>query len=275
MEKMNYTIPLPSGMKFDFEKVRASLLDPEASLRNKIETYNSTPGHLKGYDCPKCKNRGDIMVLTEDKRMEIRPCSCCHIRKAISCMEASGLDGDLKKYRFEGFIVTESWQQQMLDLAKRYAEKPERWVLFSGQSGCGKTYLCTCIAKAILYQEKPLQYLSWVRELRDLKNYENYKQRDEKLERFQNVEYLYIDDFLKVPGGMKPNAAELQIAFTLIDSRYRRKKPTILSTELEPGEITALDEALGSRIMEMVGDRNVVVKRQKGRNYRLKALRDG
>ena len=275
MERLTFTIPVPWEMKSDSFKVPFPLPDPLTYLKGKADAYNSGEGKLQGYDCPKCKNKGNIMVVTEDGRTVVRECSCSHIRRAIRYMEESGLDGDLKKYRFEGFEVTQPWQQKMLDLAKAYAEKPEGWVLFSGQSGCGKTYLCTCIAKAILYQEKPLQYLSWVRELRDLKNYENYKQRDEKLERFQNVEYLYIDDFLKVPGGMKPNAAELQIAFTLIDSRYRRKKPTILSTELEPGEITALDEALGSRILEMVGDRNVVVKRQKGRNYRLKALRDG
>lgn len=260
MERVNFQIPSPWDMKYD----------EAAHIRCKIETYNSTVGDLKGYDCPRCKNRGSIMVLTEDGRTAVRECSCSHIRKAIRYMEESGLDGDLKKYRFEGFEVTEDWQQKMLDLAKKYAEKQERWVLFSGQSGCGKTYLCTCIAKAILYGEKPLQYMSWVQELPDLKNYGDYEKRDKKLALFRDAKYLYIDDFLKVPRGLKPSQTELQIALSILDSRYRRKLPTILSTELTPKEILQLDEALGSRIMELTEGQNVVVRRQEGRNYRLK-----
>ena len=240
--------------------------DPHALLLSKVETLNNLRGDLKGYDCPLCKNRGYISRISQEETLVTVPCSCQYYRRCLQKMQRSGLQGDLKSYRLEGFSAEEDWQKAMLQGAKDYLADPGGWLLFSGQSGCGKTYLCICIARQLLLRGKQLLYMSWTEEIQTLKSFEDREQRDRKLEELKNAEYLYIDDLLKSPGT--PSRGDLAAAIRLLGSRYNSRKPTILSTELLPEELMELDEALGGRILEL--SRTVVIKRDIRRNYRLK-----
>ena len=76
---------------------------------------------------------------------------------------------------------------------------------------------------------------------------------------------LYIDDFLK--GRITD--ADINLAFELINARYNRRETaiTIISSELDLGTVTKLDEALGGRIYERARNYSC---RTGGENWRFK-----
>ena len=259
-----------------------ALRDAEA---RKIERYNAEPGHLNetdGYDCPKCKNRGSIGFL-DIEGDTIHPrypeFSCMAIRRSILRMKASGLENSIKDYTFKRFNVREPWQQKMVDMARRYlAEgvKDGRWLFIGGQPGCGKTHVCTAVAGKLLY-EKPLLYVVWPQISKKLKaimyEAEEYEREIGKVE---TTDVLYIDDLFKPVIGddgqkMRPTAADVKMAFEIINYRYINKLPTIISCEWQIGELADIDEATGSRISERSRDYCMAIGRDKARNYRLSA----
>ena len=73
MEKLNLN---PFGMS-------EQSFDPLAFAKMKANTINDTPGNLTGYDCPRCKNRGNIAIPKEDGEISIRECDCMRIRRCV------------------------------------------------------------------------------------------------------------------------------------------------------------------------------------------------
>ena len=62
------------------------------------------------------------------------------------------------------------------------------------------------------------------------------------------------------------------LAFEIINYRYINHLPTIVSTEKTPQELVAIDEATGSRIIELAGGNVFSVARDPKRNYRLRGV---
>ena len=58
---------------------------------------------------------------------------------------------------------------------------------------------------------------------------------------------LFLDDFLK--GN--PSDADLKYIYKVINTRYLKQMPVIISTEKSINEIINWDEAVGSRLIEM------------------------
>lgn len=85
----------------------------------------------------------------------------------------------------------------------------------------------------------------------------------------KEVDVLYIDDFFKTSEDSKPTAADIKLAYMILNDRYSSEKRTLISSEYNLVELLNIDEAVGSRIAEMAKN-NVNVKREKARNYRLK-----
>lgn len=268
--------------------------DLRQRMQKRVDSYNASPGHLHdgyvnsdkrrvdgdGYNCPMCLNRGDMMVLEERNGMlyeRCHECVCMTIRRSIWRMRASGLENSIRDYTFKSFVVNEPWQQTMLDKARRYlAEgvKEGRWLYFGGQPGCGKTHLCTAVAGKLLY-ERSLLYVIWPQISKKLKAIVNDAEDYEReVSRLETIEVLYIDDFFKpvkddVGRTLPPTAADVKLAFEILNYRYINKLPTILSSEWGISELNDMDEATGSRIAERSNGFRMMISRDKARNYRL------
>lgn len=90
------------------------------------------------------------------------------------------------------------------------------------------------------------------------------------IEPLKRVQVLYIDDFLKTGKGDEPTAADLNVAFELLNARYiNQELVTILSTERLIPELLDLDEAVGSRIYERSKESKIIIDRDVNRNWRL------
>ena len=271
MERLNLkSLPGLSGITFDN-------YNPAAHARMKADTINSTPGSLAGIDCPKCKNRGSIALPREDGSVSVRDCDCMKIRRCIWEMEKSGLKNIIREKTFDSYAATEPWQMTIKAGAVAYAEHPEGWLLFCGQPGSGKTHLCTAIARHRLLAGDEVRYMAWRDKVTEIKALSlDNDRRAELLQLYKTVQILYIDDLFKIgraaDGTATPTAADVGIAFEILNARYINHLTTIISTEKTPQELVEIDEATGSRIIEMAGGNVYAISRNTSRNYRLRNM---
>lgn len=233
----------------------------EAYLQAKAEYLNADGRSVPL--CETCKDKRVIFVVKHGSIM-VRDCDCKAGHVAMQRMEASGLTEKLRMNTFESFIVSKPWQREMKEMARRFCEDTGKWFFAGGQVGSGKTHLCTAILGRLIDNGELARYMVWPDEVDTIKgDAEGYSQR---LDELMKVPVLYVDDFLKSPGGAthQPTPGELRAAFKLVNYRYNREdKVTIFSSEFFIDEITTIDNGLGSRIHERC------------RSYRLEVYRDG
>lgn len=210
---------------------------------------------LGGVDCDKCNNTGHIITV-KDGEVFVKECECMNTRRSMRRIRKSGMADMLSRYTFATYEAEDAERAKLKRRAAMFVEDDTGWLYISGQSGSGKTHLCTAICSSLIERGKNVYYMKWRDESRHLKALMNTDEIDDALERLKRIPVLYIDDFFK--GGS--NDADVRIAFEILNSRYNDTSlRTIISSEYGLGEICQIDEALGSRIYE----------RSKG--YRLKA----
>lgn len=247
--------------------------DSDEYYLNRVKVLNDTAGKLTGYNCSKCKNKGVIYTLSENRReINSRDCSCLEIRREIQRIKDSGLENLSKKCTFRNYKVTEKWQGNTKERAKRFVDQySESWFFIGGQCGCGKTHLCTAICTELMKRGLAVRYMVWNEEVQRLKSFINETAFDSMIKPFLNIGVLYIDDFFKTKKGESVTTADVNMAYKIINHRYNANKTTIISSELSTVDIIAIDEALGSRIVEMVNDKyNIFIKPDPKKNYRYK-----
>lgn len=228
------------------------------------------------YNCPYCKDTTWIIDI-EDKA---KRCKCYEIDYIRAQWEASGLKvNDLGK-TFKTYNAFNDVTKKLKNTATNYYlrfEKIEKSlnnsILLCGDPGAGKTHLCISLANNFLKQKnRKVVYMSYLDAVKELKHYAMDKENYNRLiDKYKSVEILLIDDLFK--GGV--TAADIRIAFEIINHRYINKLPMIVSSELTIKEILDVDEAIGSRIYEMAKDFTVEVKGNgTENNYRLRGSND-
>lgn len=263
-------------------------MTPREMAQRNADSFNAGEGTLHlldGYECPTCKNKGFVSVVRERRDLRgnevyeecLTYCKCNKIRKSIMRMKRSGMEELFKKYRFENYDTKEGWQKTIKDKATNFAHDPAPIFFIGGQSGCGKTHLCTAIARQLLFDGNELRYVLWRDESVKLKSAINNEEKYQAIiEELKRVDVLYIDDFLKVPIGTdasKPTSADLSLALEIINNRYNAKLITVISSEWTITDIIGFDEALGGRIYEMAGPENCAnLKKDPKKNYRIKDI---
>lgn len=245
--------------------------------KEQCEIYNSQPGSLGYIDCPKCKNRGGSYYPRYSKDFGYwssvwRECSCMKLRREAERRERSGLSKQFVKYSFDNYKTYEPWQNHILSEAHAYVNNPaNRWFFIGGQPGCGKTHICTAMVGALINKGFNARYMIWnvdTSEIkRDINNSEIYAQ---KVDYLKKAEVLYIDDFFKRGRSNVVSDADVSLTFEIINYRYNECKPTIISSELSLNEIAGIDEALGSRIIEMSKDKMIYIPPDVSKNIRLR-----
>ena len=238
-----------------------------------IERTNNSEGDLTGYDCPECKNRGYFAKLDDDGHEVTVECKCMKIRRAKSRLEKSGLARTAEKSTFRTFETTEDWQKQVKYSAMNYANNNNnQWFYMAGQSGCGKTHICTAICIYLINQGHEVRYVLWRDLLHELESM-RFKETgySDKMQWLKSIEVLYIDDFLK-SSGKNPSDNEINFAYETINARYIARKVTIISSEFLKEEIYRIDSALAGRIFEMAGEFIVQISPDNNKNYRLRRV---
>ena len=261
--------------------ITSEKLSPRDYEQFKVDGLNNTVGDRDkedGYNCPLCKNKGFIAKVTEQGGMYSHcfvDCRCVETRNSIMRMKRSGLKDIIKDYTFDKFETPEPWQKTLKAAAMEYAKNPEGWLFFGGQSGCGKTHLCTATCREFLLAGKSVQYMLWRDDVTKLKSAVTDSEEYGKLiDRYKTADVLYIDDLFKTgkvdSGFQKPTAADINVAFEILNYRYNNPALlTIISSELSEDELLDIDEATGGRIYERAKKAFSIAQDRK-KNYRIK-----
>ena len=242
---------------------------------------NNNPGDLNqsdGYNCDICKNKGIIYFVdkypfTGNDYMTARECKCMAIRRTLRRAKNSGLGNILSDFTFAKYETPEDWQKHIKSMAQQFCnDDTANWFYIGGQSGAGKSHICTAIAGHYIKQGKDCRYMLWRDDAVKLKalvsDYEGYK---EHIAEFKNIPVLYIDDFLKTQSGTEPTQADMNLAFELLNYRLiGDEKITIISSEYTLAKALEFDEATIGRIYQQTGVYKINIDKDMAKNYRLR-----
>ncbi len=181
----------------------------------------------------------------------------------------SGLGDSLTRNTFDTYIAKEAWQEAIKQKAIQFAQESKfDWFFVGGQIGSGKTHICTAIVGEMIQRGYQARYMLWRDEIARIKRHMNEEQYEIILDRFREIPLLYIDDFFKADSA--PTSADINIAFEILDYRYRMKLPTIISSEMKASELMSFDEAIGSRIFERAKGFMLSIGNDKTKNMRIR-----
>lgn len=256
--------------------------DPWELEQRKADSFNamSEPVDETGWDCPICKNKG---LIYEIKRMPdgspahiTRPCKCAETRRTIRRMQRSGLEKIIADNLFPKYEDAEPWQKTIKEAAMAYAKDPKGWFYIGGQSGCGKTHLCTAICREELLRGRQVVYMMWRDDAPRLKAAVNNEDYPEMVDQYKKAPVLYIDDLFKTgkngEAKVLPTSADINLAYEIINFRCVGKLTTIISSEFMLRELVDIDEALTGRIAQMAGANAFNINLDRHKNYRLRGV---
>lgn len=171
--------------------------------------------------CCDCRNQ-EYLRGKEDREREEK-------RLRIEALRSDGIrDRGLSNCRFDTAEMTEE-----LTKCRRYAE---RWkemqehnsgLLLWGNTGNGKTYAAACIANYLIDRGTPAMITSFPRILNAGWD------KQEIVEQMHYYPLVVIDDL----GVERSSEYALETVYTVIDERYKAKKPLIVTTNLTLEEL--------------------------------------
>lgn len=204
------------------------------------------------YECPMCKDTGFISS---------GQCSC--LRKILSdkLSEESGLSTIIKDNNFE-ILSYEYYKDSDLLHFKNAVASCHKFVdnfaidydnlLFYGNVGTGKSFLSCCIAKELLDKGYSVIYFSSPELFRVMSDMlfgrGDYNLSNAIHSQLFDSDLLIIDDL----GTELTNNAVATELFSLLNERFRRRKSTIISTNLD---LQQLQERYADRIFSRLLER--------------------
>ena len=242
---------------------------------NKIENINLLPdtepdsGDYTGEDgllyCGKCRKPKEA-YFPEGKTLfglDRHPAECdCQraqrIEREAAEQQRRHLDTveDLKRRGFSDTAMrdwtfeNDNGRNPQTAVARFYAEHWDTMqaenigYLFWGGVGTGKSYLAGCIANALMEQKIPVRMTNFAAILNDLAA--SFEGRNEYISRLCRYPLLFLDDF----GMERDTAYGLEQVYSVIDSRYRSRRPLIVTTNLTLQQIQNPTDTAYARIYD-------------------------
>lgn len=227
----------------------------EVYLKNNIpEDYLKTE-----YECMKCNDTG---YLPDGKR-----CSCLNKQIINNLYSMSNMSKMLEKENFNTFDINifsnETFKNEKLtprqnmyyileiseDFCYNFNDTNMNLLLY-GSTGLGKTFMCNCIANALISKEISVLYQTAFSLFEIIENHKFNKQNETEENRINynmifECDLLIIDDLGTEVGNSFTNA-EL---FNIINERLITNKKTIISTNLSLEQLRdTYSERITSRV---------------------------
>ncbi len=213
------------------------------------------------------------MMFIELEDGSFGSCECRKIRIAEDKLKASGVSEEFRKKRFENFNYENSIESMEAYVkTKNYSKNfniiklsNNNSIMLLGQVGSGKTHLAMAVSNIMLDNSIGVIYMPYrsviTRIKQSVTDEENYQK---EVNIYKNAEVLLIDDLFK--GRI--TEADINIIYEIVDYRYFKNLPMIITTEKTIEDLVEIDEAIGSRLYEK--SKNYIIE-MKGKklNYRI------
>ena len=117
-------------------------------------------------------------------------------------------------------------------------------LLLWGGFGTGKSFLAGCIANALIEQKVPVCMTNFAHVVNELNS--SFSGQNKVVDRLCRYPLLIIDDF----GMERGTEYALEQIYNIVDSRYRSRKPLIVTTNLTLDEIRHPQDTVHARIYD-------------------------
>ena len=191
----------------------------------------------------KCEKEVQEKAAAEKKRLE-------DFDKVVELKSSSIVDDKFRGASFDSCTVLKDNARQ-IRICKRYVEKfdemygKNQGLLLYGNVGTGKSHLAACMSNLLMKNLVPVYATSFVKLLE-----ENPKNVDVPgiISKMGKAQLVLFDDL----GAERNTSYALEMVYNLIDSRYRQRKPMIVTTNLSLEEMQMVQDIRLRRIYDRV-----------------------
>ena len=247
------------------------------------EDYTGEDGLLY---CGKCRTAKQFRMDTPLLEGRLLPCPCRCKQEQLD-REAAEQEAhrhhqtvaDLKRQGFtdlamqEWTFANDNGKCQQMKHARFYVEHWEIMrrenigYLLWGGVGTGKSYFAGCIANALMEQEIAVRMTNFALILNDLTA--SFEGRNEYIARLCRAPLLILDDF----GMERGTEYGLEQVYNVIDSRYRSRKPLIVTTNISLQDLQHPQDTAHARIYDRLLEMCAPI-RFSGENFRKTTAQD-
>lgn len=202
--------------------------EPRQTVRILADPSPGNPGAQSKLVVPvmcRCEKEAYLKEQAEEKAAEDRA-------RLAELRSASLMDDRFSSARFEAFRTTAE-NARVLKLCRRYADRFDEMaekgqgLVFWGPAGTGKSFAAACIANALLDRGVPVIMTSFVKLLAALQDGGSGGEQG-IVSRLNRAKLAVFDDL----GAERSTDYALEKVYSIVDGRYRKKLPMILTTNL-------------------------------------------
>lgn len=213
------------------------------------------------YECKFCQ---DTEFIYDKATNTAKYCSCKELKYYKRLLEHSGISEEFKKKTLDDYNAKNDMQKAIKQMAVEYIinfdnikHNMGNSILLTGQVGSGKTHITIAIGNALLNKGVGVLYMQFVEAMTKLKQIKMDEEMYAKeINMYKNATVLLIDDLFKdsMRNGKIPES-ELSIMFEIINFRYLKHSPILVSSEYTIDQLIRFNEGTGSRIAQMCAGR--------------------
>ncbi len=140
--------------------------------------------------------------------------------------------------------------EHAFQLARRFSESPEGWLILQGENGCGKTHLAASIANHRLRKGYPVSFVvvsEFLDHLRSSFGPESKATYDELFERVKSAPLLILDDY----GEHSSTPWAQEKLYQLINYRYNARLPMVVTMCCSLDELDESERRVSSRLADV------------------------
>ncbi len=260
------------------------------SIIKRITVTRLEPGDYTGEDgllyCGKCRTPKQFRMEAPplEGRLLPHPCRCEQERLDREAAEQEARRhrqavADLKRRGFtdpamRGWtFANDNGKCPQMKHARFYVEHWDTMqeenigYLLWGGVGTGKSYFAGCIANALMEQEVAVRMTNFALILNDLTA--SFEGRNEYIARLCRAPLLILDDF----GMERGTEYGLEQVYNVIDSRYRSRRPLIVTTNLSLQDLQHPQDTAHARIYDRLLEMCAPI-RFSGENFRKATAQD-